>query len=90
MTGRPCTVCNHPMVDRIDEALVLRSPSVPKIADKYDLHGDALRRHRGNHIGEDKKRQIVLNSKVAEEQAVANAINDETVEVKSGLKRIVC
>jgi hypothetical protein len=89
MTGRPCTVCSHPLLGQINEKLVLRSMTLARIADKYDLHPDALRRHRNSHISESERRKAALCAKVAQEEAVADAINSETVEVRSGLQRVV-
>lgn len=86
---RPCTVCTHPHVKKIDEALVLRSMTQQQTADKYGLHYDAIRRHFANHVREEKRRQILLDAKRDRDQQVADELNEEQVEIKSGLKRIV-
>ena len=86
---RPCTVCSHPHVCKIDEMLVLRSSTQQQIADSFGLHYDAIRRHFTNHVPEEKRREIVLAHSVADKQSVADALNGERIEVDRGLRRIV-
>ena len=86
---RPCTVCTHPHVRKIDEMLVLRSNTQQQIADRFGLHYDAIRRHLSNHVAEEKRREIVLAHAVADKQSVADALNSERIEVDTGLRRIV-
>ena len=89
--GRPCTVCNHPLREKIDRFLVTKEMPLERQADKFDLGVDALRRHRDNpkHLPEDKRRQILLDAKRERDQEVADELNGEQVEIKSGLKRIL-
>jgi nucleotide-binding universal stress UspA family protein len=87
--GRPCTVCHHPLVSDIDRHIVRRSMTYPTMASKYDLSQDALRRHRDAHITEEAKRAILLDAKVAKQEAAAAALTGERVEIDSGLRRIV-
>lgn len=87
--GRRCTVCHHPMRADIDRHIVCRSMTYPAMAAKYDLHQDALRRHRGAHISEEARRTILLDAKVAKQEAAAAALTDERVDIDIGLRRIV-
>lgn len=49
--GVACTVCTHADVDQIN-ALLLGKSTFAKVAVKYSLSKDAVRRHNDNHLGE--------------------------------------
>jgi FixJ family two-component response regulator len=49
--GRICTRCSHPQRQEIDRALVAGRGN-RRIAARYGLSENALRRHRGEHIPE--------------------------------------
>ena len=87
--GRKCTVCTHPFQAKIDRFLVTKEMSTRAIAAKFDLHSDALHRHLKAHVTEEQKRQILLDVKREADQAVADELNGEAVEIKGGLARIV-
>jgi hypothetical protein len=87
--GRRCSVCAHSSLARIDRYLVTKEMSHRAMADKFDLGTDALHRHLRSHVAEDRKRQILLDVKREADQAVADELNGEAVEIKSGLARIV-
>lgn len=59
--ARSCTVCGHPEAFVINEALVLEKKSNRVVARQFDLHHDAIRRHR-EHI----PRLLVEASRAAE------------------------
>jgi hypothetical protein len=88
-TGRRCTVCAHSSVARINRYLVTKEMSHRAMAEKYDLGTDALHRHFRAHVTEEQKRQILLDVKREADQAVADELNGEAVEIKGGLARIV-
>jgi|GEM_PF-2067197 len=87
--GRRCTVCNHPFRAKIDRFLVTKEMSHRAIADKFDLHADALYRHFKSHVAEEQKRQIALDVKRERDQEVADELAGEQVEIKSGLQKII-
>lgn len=45
----PCTVCTHPQREAIDEALV-GGMANRAIGRRWDLHKDAVARHKANHL----------------------------------------
>jgi hypothetical protein len=87
--GARCTVCAHSSAARINRYLVTREMSQRAMADKFDLGTDALNRHFRAHVSEEDKRRILLDVKREADQAVADELNSETVEIKGGLARIV-
>lgn len=87
--GRRCTVCAHPFRAKVDRFLLTKEMSHRALADKYDLGSDALHRHFKSHVTEEQKRQILLDVKREADQAVADELNGEAVEIKGGLARIV-
>lgn len=86
---RRCTVCAHSSVARINRYLVTREMSHRAMADKFDLGTDALHRHCRAHVSEEDRRRILLDVKREADQAVADELNGEAVEIKGGLARIV-
>ena len=46
---RTCTICNHPDHDKIDQALIDGQP-YRRIAHDFAISGDAIRRHKENHV----------------------------------------
>jgi len=87
--GRRCTICTHALLEDINKKLVLKSMPYRMLADKYDRHEDALRRHLTNHVSDEVRRKIIHEAHIHEQQAIADDLNGETVEVKSGLQNIV-
>jgi len=87
--GRKCTVCHHGHRDKIERALVLKRATRISLANKYGLGDDALKRHMENHVSEERRREIVVEARREATAAVDAEINEEQVEVSSGLKRIV-
>jgi hypothetical protein len=67
---RECTVCSHPDAVLINEALVVQKASNRVVARQYDLHHDAIRRHR-MHIPE-----MLAKASRAEEVAQADTLLD--------------
>jgi hypothetical protein len=63
-----CTVCSHPDVFEINEALVVHGVSNRAITRQYDLSKDAVRRHR-EHIP-----QLLVKASMAEEVFEADVI----------------
>lgn len=49
--GVACTVCTHADVDQIN-AMLLGKTTFAKVAVKFSLSKDAVRRHNDNHLGE--------------------------------------
>lgn len=49
MTGRPCTICNHPERDQIDRAIV-NGDNFTVLSSNFGLTRQALIRHREKHI----------------------------------------
>ncbi len=49
-TGRKCTVCDHPEVDRINALLANRSVSKRGVAVQFDLSPTAVMRHAQLHL----------------------------------------
>lgn len=47
--ARPCTICNHPNRNDIENA-VLENKTLTEIAKRYDIKVPALFRHRQNHM----------------------------------------
>lgn len=45
-----CTVCRHPKVTKINEALMMRSMTMDALADRYGVSKSALYRHRNTCI----------------------------------------
>lgn len=87
--GRRCSVCAHTALPRINRYLVTKEMSHRAMADKFDLGTDALHRHFRSHVSEEDKRRILLDVKREADQAVADELNGEAVEIKGGLARIV-
>ena len=48
--GRHCTICEHPERGAIDADVVAGNTSLNKIARRYGVSPDALRRHRVRHL----------------------------------------
>ena len=46
--GRRCTICTHPRVEQINEALA-RSEPYRRIAAQFEVAATSLRRHRDKH-----------------------------------------
>ncbi len=46
--GRNCTICTHPQVEEINDALA-RSEPYRRIAARFEVAATSLRRHRENH-----------------------------------------
>lgn len=94
MTGKPhlskklCKVCNHNKLPAINRDVVL-GDSMRVVADRYGLLKDNIHRHAQKHIDEAMKRQILVQRKREDDQAVANELNSERVEISSGLRRCV-
>jgi hypothetical protein len=86
---RPCTTCNHPLRTAIDKHLILRTMTVQAMAKKYDIGEEALRRHRDAHISEETKRELLLQARVEKQEAVADDLNAERVEIDDGLRKIL-
>lgn len=86
--GRKSLVAVHPFAEAITKHLVLRTMQLQAISAKYDIHQDALVRWR-DKLSEEIKREIMLAARVARAEAVATELNEESVEVDTGLKRIV-
>lgn len=86
--GRKSGVAMHPFCEDITRHLVLKTMQLKAISAKYDLHQDALVRWR-DKLDEETKREIHLAARVARAEAVATELNEEAVEVDTGLKRIV-
>ena len=67
--------------------------SVREAAEKYGLSKDACSRHNRNHIDEAQRRKVIAqdvrDQQVTEQQEIAGTLNDERVEVQSGLKRCI-
>ena len=61
--ARLCTVCKHPDREMIDKELVTGS-SARAAAAKHGLDGDAVLRHRKNHVG-----PLVAKARAARERA---------------------
>lgn len=49
--GPPCTVCSHEQIDDINKALLAKE-AYAKIAVRFRVGRDSLRRHSANHMGE--------------------------------------
>lgn len=89
MTGRPCLTCRHPARDAIEAAWVLRRDTQARIAGKHGLNRDAVQRHMEAHVSEERRREIVVNARLEQADLIDQEINDEQIEVSSGLTRIV-
>ena len=67
--------------------------SVRECAEKYGLSKDACNRHNRKHVDEAQRRKVIAqdvrDQEVTEQQQVAGVLNDERVEVQSGLKRCI-
>ena len=87
-----CTVCQHSRLPAINKDLIL-GMSVREVAEKFAVSKDAANRHNRNHIDESQRRKVIArdirDNEVTEQQQVAGVLNDERVEVQSGLKRVV-
>lgn len=89
--GRPCTVCSLPAkaLDKLHRQHV-RGVSMPKLAERFGLHTDAIARHLKNgHLPAEARKQIVLDLKAEAALAVDAEINADQVDIRDGLKRIV-
>jgi hypothetical protein len=91
--GRPCTVCEHPACDEINKAIVLKTGSNKDIAYRFRsrglLHPDAIGRHAKAHIPEELVREIIVQSKRERAAEVDAEINQDQVDISTGLQRIV-
>ncbi len=91
-TGGRCSVCDHNKLPAINHDLIL-GMSVREAAEKYGLSKDACSRHNRNHIDEAQRRKVIAqdvrDQQVTEQQEIAGTLNDERVEVQSGLKRCI-
>jgi len=88
---RKCLACVHNKHPAIDRDLVL-GMSLQAVGDKFGLSKAVMFRHK-QHIDEATKRlniaQDIRNNDVAEQQEITGVLNDERVEVQSGLKRCI-
>ena len=48
--GRNCKVCSSPDVEDINRILIDNSMTLHELQDKYDIHFNALYRHKRNHL----------------------------------------
>jgi hypothetical protein len=91
--GRPCTVCEHPALDEINKAIVLKTGSNRDIAYRFRarglLHADAIGRHAKAHIPEELVREIIVQAKRERATEVDSEINQDQVDISTGLQRIV-
>jgi hypothetical protein len=91
--GRPCTVCEHPARDEINQAIVLKTRSNRDIAYRFRarglLHADAIGRHAKAHIPEELVKEIIVQSKRERTAKVDAEINQDQVDISTGLQRIV-
>jgi hypothetical protein len=86
--ARACQCCAHPRVKDLNRDLV-RGDAQRAVARKYGLTPDAVHRHDHNHLTEEMRREIAVELKRERAQAVATELNEERIEVDSGLQRIV-
>lgn len=89
---RRCLACTHNKEPMISKDAVLGNGSLSEIGERYGLSRDVIHRHK-QHIDEAKKRRIFAQAardeEVTEQQEIAGRLNDERVEVQSGLKRCI-
>ena len=92
-TGRNCSVCEHPARDEINKAIVLKTGSNKDIAYRFRcrglLHPDAIGRHAKAHITEELVREIIVQSKRERAAEVDAEINQDQLDISTGLQRIV-
>jgi hypothetical protein len=92
-TGRSCTVCEHPARDEINKAIVLKTGSNKDIAYRFRarglLHPDAIGRHAKAHIPDYLVKEIIVESKRERAAEVDAEINQDQVDISTGLQRIV-
>ena len=91
--GRRCTVCEHPACDEINKAIVLKTGSNRDIAYRFRarglLHADAIGRHARAHIPEELVREIIVQAKRERAVEVDAEINQDQVDISTGLQHIV-
>jgi hypothetical protein len=91
--GRPCTVCEHPACKEINKAIVLKTGSNKDVAYRFRsrglLHPDAIGRHAKAHIREESVKEIIVQSKRERAGEVDAEINQDQIDISSGLQRIV-
>jgi hypothetical protein len=80
--ARRCSVCSHPEVFKVNEALIIEGRSNRAVARQFGLHHDAIRRHR-EHIPE-----MLLEAHGAEQASEADALLAEVRQVRDDLRRL--
>ena len=78
-----CTICDHPDIDEINEALAADKVSMRVLAGEYDLKTSSLQRHRANHL------PIALTEAVRERRlrAGSEVLDVALVDQEERLKR---
>jgi len=47
---RPCSICTHERVAEIDRDLIAKEAGTRRLAEKYGVNRNSLRRHQQNHL----------------------------------------
>jgi hypothetical protein len=75
-----CAICKHPERVRI-EALHVAGVSLDKIAEKFDVHRDAVWRHASRHMTDEQKATYLVGpARIAELREIAATENESVLD----------
>lgn len=86
--GRTCTACSHPKSGDLNRAIVA-GVALNALSRKYGLSPSAVHRHAKNHLSEETRKKLLIEVKHERVAALDEEINQDRVDISSGLQRII-